>query len=134
MVKRLRRRPLTAESGVRFPMGLPTKSTILVLFSLLNLGNRTPWFDPCRAGRADALPACRSLCSLAKNTPLGCFLYASPHGTTKCNEHCTMIFPQAEMIFTVVNDIAKAMIFTLPCECRKYHIIKKLSVKIYQHI
>ena len=46
-----------------------------------------------------------------------------PLGTTKCNEHCTMIFPQAEMIFAIVNDIAKAMIFTLPCECRKYHII-----------
>ena len=27
MVKRLRRRPLTAESGVRFPLGLPNSST-----------------------------------------------------------------------------------------------------------
>ena len=27
MVKRLRRRPLTAESGVRFPMGVPIKAS-----------------------------------------------------------------------------------------------------------
>ena len=33
--------------------------------------------------------------------------------TTKCNEHYTMIFPQAEIIFTIVNDIAKAMILML---------------------
>ncbi len=29
MVKRLRRRPLTAETGVRFPMGLPKKHTTI---------------------------------------------------------------------------------------------------------
>ena len=28
MVKRLRRRPLTAETGVRFPMGLPKKDKL----------------------------------------------------------------------------------------------------------
>ena len=45
-------------------------------------------------------------------TIAGAFFVAR-FGTTKCNEHYTMIFPQAEMIFTIVNDIAKAMIFLL---------------------
>ena len=40
-------------------------------------------------------------------------IFVARLGTTKCNFHCTMIFPQTEMIFTVVNDIAKAMIFLL---------------------
>ena len=35
MVKRLRRRPLTAESGVRFPMGVPQKQVQLGLVSIL---------------------------------------------------------------------------------------------------
>ena len=45
-------------------------------------------------------------------TIAGAFFVAQ-FGTAKCNEHYTMIFPQAEMIFTIVNDIAKAMIFLL---------------------
>ena len=35
MVKRLRRRPLTAESGVRFPMGVPKTCTISCRFLLI---------------------------------------------------------------------------------------------------
>jgi len=58
-------------------MGLPFKAPILGAFFIARFGNRTPGFDPCRADRANALPACRLLCSLAKNTPLGCFLHAS---------------------------------------------------------
>ena len=37
MVKRLRRRPLTAESGVRFPLGLPKRSEQAYLFDMLFL-------------------------------------------------------------------------------------------------
>ena len=46
MVKRLRRRPLTAESGVRFPMGVPEKDKsfmacffIYLCLNLLHMGN-----------------------------------------------------------------------------------------------
>ena len=33
MVKRLRRHPLTVESGVRFPIGLPRKESTTLVFS-----------------------------------------------------------------------------------------------------
>ena len=38
MVKRLRRRPLTAESGVRFPMGVPKKQVLHGLVFLFSWG------------------------------------------------------------------------------------------------
>ena len=36
MVKRLRRRPLTAESGVRFPLGLPINNLIMFFLCVDN--------------------------------------------------------------------------------------------------
>ena len=40
MVKRLRRRPLTAESGVRFPMRVPKKAAKAAFFLYLNRGTK----------------------------------------------------------------------------------------------
>ena len=44
MVKRLRRRPLTADSGVRFPMRVPKKAKFIdmgfAFFVVYNVGNR----------------------------------------------------------------------------------------------
>lgn len=40
MVKRLRRRPLTAESGVRFPMRVPKKAAEAAFFLYLNRGTK----------------------------------------------------------------------------------------------
>ena len=59
MVKRLRRRPLTAETGVRFPMGLPKrKDRFLPVLSfwyfLRELHRRAP--RGCSRERSDALP------------------------------------------------------------------------------
>ena len=44
MVKRLRRRPLTAESGVRFPMRVPkeTGTAMCLFFCLFGMGNLRP--------------------------------------------------------------------------------------------
>ena len=52
MVKWSRRRPLTAESGVRLPYGLPREKPKRLCFGffVFEEGSRTEKFDPAEAG------------------------------------------------------------------------------------
>ena len=106
MVKRLRRRPLTAETGVRFPMGLPKKHTTIsscvfcftsdrVLHIALQAGILAqrggvffialPARYSCKAGRGDFYcPASRYSCTAGSGV---FYCPASPlflHGGARC--------------------------------------------------
>ena len=96
MVKRLRRRPLTAESGVRFPMGVPKKSyTIVWDFYLFLLASFT-WgiahfvcvalpHEPQNTGLAF-----HSASKLARFTITLTLFSTIPHGGTK--KSCTIVW------------------------------------------
>ncbi len=100
MVKRLRRRPLTAESGVRFPMRVPKKAAEAAFFLYLDRGtkkgSRSCFFSLLRQGyqKRQQKLLFFYLDRGTKKGSRGCFFYLPRQGYQKRQQKLLFSLPQ----------------------------------------
>ena len=119
MVKRLRRRPLTAESGVRFPMGVPKKTSPLGLVFFIRCLQRhvINACVVCNCNRCVSPMAYCTLCvrNLVARTPehwAGASLYEKTHSFRYFTITRSLIkpYPISFIIFYVLLSVSTSRI------------------------
>ena len=132
MVKRLRRRPLTAESGVRFPMGVPKTSPLWACFSfyhgeLHTLCAQLRCTNPRTLGWRSTMQVnlfvslLRSLCSLRfpwgyQKTCTFVWVFLFPRGALCVDTHATLLHEPQNTGLTLIY-ASKLARFTIPSLC-----------------